>query len=57
MLPFASRLWSASLVPSGDAVWPHVDADNEVYQEDFTLRVMNRGGRQAGAAEHGHHAH
>jgi hypothetical protein len=45
------------LVPSGDAVWPHVDADNEVYQEDFTLRVMNRGGRQAGAAEHGHHAH
>jgi hypothetical protein len=45
------------IVPSRGFEWPRVDPTDTVYREDYLLRVVNRGGRKAGAAGHGAHGH
>ena len=34
------------MIPSGDEVWPAVDPADDVFREDYMLRVVNRGGRK-----------
>ena len=45
------------IVPTGEASWPTVDPTDEVYVEDYVLRVAQRGGRKSEVGGHGHHDH
>jgi hypothetical protein len=42
------------MVPADDAVWPTVDPADQVFMEDYMLRVVNRGGRKEHAGGHAH---